>query len=497
MTIYTFNLLVGFEPNGVDVAQASRAKMLRGLGVAAKFIFTTWPTPEKLAYYLSLGHRDEELLFAHLAFTDQQTTVPQKTVGALQMEFQLTRLDVVEKTERAIRYQFADGNALTFHLDPYHPNCVRYVDYLLAGNRIKREYYGACKLVTEYFQYGSVVRRTYHNQDGSIAFEELRFGGRWLYKLGSEILTNHTEVMRRFLSPLSLKEEDLILLDRASRMDFARPLLENVAPSKLAMVFHSEHEFENGHLNYEYYYVFKYAKRFDYFITATDLQKEVLEQTLAEQGCQGIPIYSIPVGHLEELTESLGDRPPFSVLTASRLDPRKRIDLAIRVVAQAHEQLPALQFDIYGKGGEADNLCHLIQELAAQDYIHLRGHADLQQIYPCYQAYLTTSQWETFGLTLMEAAGAGLALLGFDARYGNPTFIKEGENGFLVPYSETVPEEELVKELADKLVQLFERDLAPFHQASYDLASSYLASNVQEVWRETLMEMGQFGGKEI
>lgn len=245
---------------------------------------------------------------------------------------------------------------MTFHLDPYHPNCVRYVDYLLAGNRIKREYYGACKLVTEYFQYGSVVRRTFHNQDGSIAFEESRLGGSWLYKLGSEILTNHTEVMRRFLSQLSLKQEDLILLDRASRMDFARPLLEKAAPSKLAMVFHSEHEFENGHLNYEYYYVFKYAKRFDYFITATDLQKEVLEQTLAKQGCQGIPIYSIPVGHLEELTESLGDRPPFSVLTASRLDPRKRIDLAIRVVAQAHERLPALQFDIYGKG-EKRTIC--------------------------------------------------------------------------------------------------------------------------------------------
>ena len=47
------------------------------------------------------------------------------------------------------------------------------------------------------------------------------------------------------------------------------------------------------------------------------------------------------------------------------------------------------------------------------------------------------------------------------------------------------------------LVQLFESDLAPFHQASYDLASSYLDSNVQEVWKETLMEMGQFGGKEI
>ncbi|WP_342986439.1 glycosyltransferase [Streptococcus parasanguinis] len=497
MTIYTFNLLVGYEPNGVDVAQASRAKILRGLGVTAKFVFTAWPTPEKLAYYLSLGHRDEELLFAHLTFTDQKTSVPQKTVGDLQMEFQLTRLDTIEKTEGAIRYQFADKNELTFHLDPYHPDCVRYVDYLLAGNMIKREYYGACKLATEYFQYGRILRRTYHNQDGSIAFEELRLGESWLYKLGPEVLTNHTEVMRRFLLQLSLKEEDLILLDRASRMDFARPLLEKDAPSKLAMVFHSEHEFENGHLNYEYYYVFKYAKRFDYFITATDLQKEVLEQTLAKQGCKGIPIYSIPVGHLETLTEPQGDRQPYSVITASRLDPRKRIDLVIRVVAQAKKRLPALQFDIYGKGGEADRLQHLIQELAAQDYIHLRGHADLQQIYPCYQVYLTTSQWETFGLTLMEAAGAGLALLGFDARYGNPTFIKEGENGYLVPYSEIMPEEQLVKELAEKLVQLFESDLAPFHQASYDLASCYLTSKVLEVWRETLMEMGQLGGKEI
>ena len=104
-----------------------------------------------MAYYLSLGHRDEELAFCPFNFYGSTDYGPQKSVGALQMEFQLTRLDVVEKTERVIRYQFADGNALSFHLDPYHPNCVRYVDYLLAGNRIKREYYGACKLVHRVF----------------------------------------------------------------------------------------------------------------------------------------------------------------------------------------------------------------------------------------------------------------------------------------------------------------------------------------------------------
>ena len=39
----------------------------------------------------------------------------------------------------------------------------------------------------------------------------------------------------------------------------------------------------------------------------------------------------------------------------------------------------------------------------------------MRDVYPQYELYVTTSQWETFGLTLMEAVGAGLALVGFDA----------------------------------------------------------------------------------
>ena len=61
---------------------------------------------------------------------------------------------------------------------------------------------------------------------------------------------------------------------------------------------------------------------------------------------------------------------------------------------------------------------------------------------------------------LMEAVGAGLALVGFDARYGNPTFIKDGENGYLVPYSETMDEDLLVSQMADKIVFTLESDLS-------------------------------------
>ena len=486
MTIYTFNLLVGYEANGVDVAQASRALMLRELNEPAKFVFTTWPQPYKLDYYLSLGHRYEELLYAYLSFTDQDSHTPSLTVGALQQKFKLTRLDLRSKSETEVVYAFSDASSLIFKMDPYQKGCVRYVDYYLNGTLLKREWYGTSKLVTEYFEKGIIIRKSYHNKDGRIAFEELKQGTSWLYRLGTEILVTKTEVMRRFLARLPLTDADTLLLDRASLMEFMRPIYELNSPAKLGFVFHSEHEFENGDLYYEYYYIFKYAQRFDFFITATEAQKAVLKNTLQKQGIDAT-IYALAVGHLDKLSFPVEQRMPLSLMTASRLDPRKRLDLAIRAVALAHQIEPNLRFDIYGKGGEQENLQELIDTLGANDYIKLRGHADLQEIYPQYELYITTSQWETFGLTLMEAVGAGLALVGFDARYGNPTFIKDGENGYLVPYNETMDEDLLVSQVADKILFALESDLESMHQASYELAKQYLKPEILEAWRKLLI----------
>ena len=293
--------------------------------------------------------------------------------------------------------------------------------------------------------------------------------------------------MRRFLARLPLTAEDTLLLDRASLMEFMRPIYELDSPAKLGFVFHSEHEFENGDLYYEYYYIFKYAQRFDFFITATEAQKAVLENTLKKQGVTDASIHDLAVGHLDNLSFPEEQRKPLSLMTASRLDPRKRLDLAIRAVALAHEKEPNLHFDIYGKGGEQENLQDLIDTLGAGDFIQLRGHADLREVYPQYELYVTTSQWETFGLTLMEAVGAGLALVGFDARYGNPTFIKDGENGYLVPYSETLDEDLLVSQMADKIVFALESDFESMHQASYDLAKQYLKPEILEAWRKLLV----------
>ena len=85
----------------------------------------------------------------------------------------------------------------------------------------------------------------------------------------------------------------------------------------------------------------------------------------------------------------------------------------MEVTVQAHAQLPELTLDIYGKGRRGEAASQGIEEAGAQDYIRLKGHADLSQIYAGYELYLTASTSEGFGLTLMEAVGSGLPLIGF------------------------------------------------------------------------------------
>ena len=89
--------------------------------------------------------------------------------------------------------------------------------------------------------------------------------------------------------------------------------------------------------------------------------------------------------------------------------------------------MPELSFDIYGKGGEEGKLRSLIDELGRQTISISKGNANLEKIYKNYEVYLSASTSEGFGLTLMEAIGSGLPIIGFDVPYGNQTFVTEGK----------------------------------------------------------------------
>ena len=157
---------------------------------------------------------------------------------------------------------------------------------------------------------------------------------------------------------------------------------------------------------------------------------------------------------------------------------------------RAKEEIPELSFDIYGKGGEEGKLRSLIEELGAGDYIHLKGHADLAEIYKNYEVYLSASTSEGFGLTLMEAIGSGLPIIGFDVPYGNQTFVKEGENGYLIPNLADQVVDRIASSFADKIINIYKnQDIEALRQASYARAEDFLTSRVEEAWSQLIEEV--------
>ena len=109
----------------------------------------------------------------------------------------------------------------------------------------------------------------------------------------------------------------------------------------------------------------------------------------------------------------------------------------------------------------------------------------MTEIYQQYEAYISASGSEGFGLTLMEAVGSGLPIIGFDVPYGNTTFIRDGKNGYRIDMKQEV--ECLVKDLTERIIRLFtQADLPAFQQESYELAKEYRIEAVTAWWRALL-----------
>lgn len=124
-----------------------------------------------------------------------------------------------------------------------------------------------------------------------------------------------------------------------------------------------------------------------------------------------------------------------------------------------------------------------IKQLFAQFIEKKDEDVEMHDVYETYDAYVSASQSEGFGLTLMEAVGSGLPIIGFDVRYGNQTFIDDGENGYRIPIHDEMDQKEKITLLADRIVHMLtEDDMEAFSEHSYEKAQAFLTKEVVKRW---------------
>ena len=498
--IYNFNLGIGWASSGVEYAQKYRANVFRRIGAPAKFLFMDMFPTENIEHLTSnLGFLDEEVLWLYTFFTDNRIQRVSYTLKDVE-ESLPDREYTYCREGKTGKILFGGNDFYTLYFVNETEELVHRMELVSKGCLIRKDYFTDRRVYSEYYApldgRAHLYQRRFFHQDGTTAYEELIDNDFVTYRMKDAILYSKEELVGYLVRSLKLTREDIVLVDRATGIGQA--ILENASPARIGVIIHADHFSENSAnedrilWNNYYEYMFHHHKHVDFYVTATEAQKKLLEQQFVETYGICPKVYAIPVGSIDSLTKEETGK-PCSLITASRLASEKHIDWLIRAVSLVHETYQGVTLDIYGEGKEEAVLRQLIEECNAKDYIRLMGQHDLSLVYPKYQAYVAASLSEGFGLTLLEAVGAGLAMIGFDVRYGNPTFIADGKNGYLLPDDKDMTGKQRVELLKEAICRMFEKDdIRDMKQASYEIAKEYLTEKVEAKWKNLISEQQSF-----
>lgn len=500
MTVYNINFGIGWASSGIEYAQAYRAKLFRQLNRKAKFIFLDFISSENIQTLTdNLGFKDDEIIWLYQYFSDIKIAPTTYTIEDLINEIgnEITHIEDNGKIKRL--YFNDDKNSFaTCYMKNVDENYVDRVEFVIEGYLVRKDFFSYTKVFSEYYapykNYAKIYMRQFYNENGTIAYKEYIDDKESIFVFDDAQLYSKAEFVSYFINKLHLTNKDIVILDRAT--EIGQAVIQNKGISKLGVVVHAEHfshnatDEDNILWNNYYEYQFRNAKFVDFFITATDLQNYILSQHFSKFTQDKPLIRTIPVGSLNELTYPDKKRQPYSIITASRLAKEKNVDWIAKAVVKAKRDIPKLTFDIYGQGGEKDKIEKIIYENNAHDYITLKGHVNLKDIYSKYELFVSASQSEGFGLTLMEAVGSGLGMIGFNVNYGNPTFINNDKNGYLMSGNvESSRKEEKINELASYIVKYFTKGPKNPERASYEIASKFLTQRIVEKWNMLIKEV--------
>lgn len=495
--IYNFNLGIGWASSGVEYAQAYRAKMLRAIGAKAKFIFTDMFPRDNIQHMTeNIGFLDSEVEWLYTFFTDTKISPVTYTLKQLEETFGTKEFTFSREGTKG-KYVFpGSNNFYTVYLAEENSDRVHRVELVSGGFLIRKDYYTYCRIYSEYYapldNKAHLYQRRFFNEDGTVAYEEITDNDAIMYRFADKLLCSKEELVGYMVSKLNLTKEDVVIIDRTTGIGQA--ILRNAGPAKVGNVIHADHFSESGtdenNILWNNYYEYSFAQhdKIDFYLASTDAQNQLMREQFETYMGVTPKVITIPVGGLKELKYPETGRKPHSLITASRLASEKHVDWLVEAVAKAREVVPDISLDIYGKGAEEKKIKELIEKHGCEDCIRLMGQQDLTEVYQNYEAYAAGSTSEGFGLTLMEAIGAGLPIIGFDVRYGNQNFVDDGRNGYKILVHDKMESKERIEKLAECMIMLFTKaDLEAFQAHSYKKAEEYLTTEVEKRW-ETLLK---------
>lgn len=140
-----------------------------------------------------------------------------------------------------------------------------------------------------------------------------------------------------------------------------------------------------------------------------------------------------------------------SVTTAGRLEPVKNHRMLIQAFSIFATKHPEYSLDIYGQGSLEVELKHLVSELGLRNKVIFHGFCrNVKEIICDSSMFVLSSNYEGVSNSMIEALAMGVPVIATDCPIGGSrTYIKDGENGLLVPVQDIERMAAAMAKLAD------------------------------------------------
>ena len=482
LRVFNINKAIGYASSGVEYAQKYRHQMLKNIpDVDDFYVFTDYISTNLCVFSDLMDFPRESVIWIYNYLADRPTKPCTITIE----DFISTLKQKFRREEAAEKYTdvlLLDA-PVRYRIWTIEKRYIDRVDTIVYNQLEQVDHYDDSLNNVEYYQGNQLIRRVFLDSSGEPAFQQF-YQNREITQtiIQDEIILGRSRFFQYFFKRLFSKPDDVVIVDRA--LDVIDSIYPVIVNHRLFSVVHAEHydlNLANDRVllwNNHYEFVFSQAKSFSGIIVSTERQKQKLQSQLPDYN----HIMTIPVGVVEEISQ-VADYEAFSLMTASRLASEKHIDLLIKAVILARRNVPNLHLDIYGEGNRSE-LEKLIKDSQAGEFVSLKGHKNLQDIYPKYGIYVTASTSEGFGLSLMEAIANGLPVVGFKVEYGNTEMVEDGVNGYLYTFEKNAKDSE---NLAAGITEILSSGrLEEMRAASRAKAQKYLCKNVQKKWEEIL-----------
>lgn len=144
-------------------------------------------------------------------------------------------------------------------------------------------------------------------------------------------------------------------------------------------------------------------------------------------------------------------REPGRIIAVGRYYPSKRYDRLIDAFSLIAAKYPKWHIDIFGEGPDKDSLQRKIDTLGLHNRICLMSPTvDIQSEYLRSEMFVFSSDYEGFGLVLIEAMACGVPPISTNCPFGPPEIIEDSVSGKLCQMN--------VQDLADKMEWMITHD---------------------------------------